>query len=241
MFGQVPLTEAFVRGLRELTAKHGVLLIFDEVVTGFRVSRGGAQAAFGIRPDLTTFAKILAGGLPGAAVAGRREILELLDFKATAATGREKVGHPGTYNANPVSAAAGIACLTELAETDANDVASARAAELRAGLNEMLAEEKLPWAAYGFTSGFHLFTNPKGREMRPQSFDADTCPPDELKGGARSLVNRMRLALLVNGVDSNGRLGGFLSATHTATDVADTVAAYRAAIRMLRAEGELPA
>ena len=71
-FGQVPVDPEFLHGLRALTALHGVLLIFDEVVTGFRTSRGGAQVAFGIRPDISTFAKIVAGGMPGAAVAGRQ-------------------------------------------------------------------------------------------------------------------------------------------------------------------------
>ena len=241
-FGQVPVEPEFLRGLRALTEQHGVLLIFDEVITGFRTSRGGAQVAFGIRPDLSSFAKIVAGGMPGAAVAGRKEILDLLDFAATAAAGREKIHHPGTFNANPVAAAAGIACLTELAETDANDVAAARAAELRAGLNAMLAEEALPWAAYGTSSGFHLFTNPHRREgIRPDAFDPYICSGEELKGGDPMLVNRLRLALLVNGVDPNPRLGGFTSATHGSTDIADTVAAYRAAIRMLRAESLLPA
>ncbi|HEY7805730.1 MAG TPA: aminotransferase class III-fold pyridoxal phosphate-dependent enzyme, partial [Croceibacterium sp.] len=70
-FGQVPIRPEFLHELRKLTEAHGVLLIFDEVVTGFRVSRGGAQVAFDIRPDLSSFAKILAGGLPGGAVAGR--------------------------------------------------------------------------------------------------------------------------------------------------------------------------
>ncbi len=241
-FGQVPLEGEFLHGLRRLTEQAGALLIFDEVVTGFRVSRGGAQAAFGIRPDLSTFAKILAGGLPGAAVVGRKDILDLLDFEATAAAGREKVGHQGTFNANPVSAAAGIACLTELAETDANDIAAARAEALRAGLNEMLAQEALPWAAYGTSSVFHLFTNPARRtDIHPDRFDPHMCSLEELKGADKHLVGRMRLALLINGVDSNPRLGGFTSATHTDTDVADTVAAYRAAIAMLRAENELPA
>ncbi len=239
-FGQVPLDAAFSQGLRELTERHGVLLIFDEVVTGFRTSRGGAQAAFGVRPDLSCFAKIVAGGMPGAAVAGRKDVLDLLDFEASAAAGREKVGHPGTFNANPVSAAAGIACLTMLAETDANDVAAARAGELRAGLNALLAEEGLPWAAYGTTSGFHLFTNPKHRPgIHPLTFDPKTCAMDELKGGDKRLVGRMRLALLLNGVDSNPRLGGFTSATHSAGDMVDTIAAYRAAIHMLRGENEL--
>ena len=240
-FGQVPIEPEFLHGLRALTERHGVLLIFDEVVTGFRTSRGGAQVAFGIRPDLSSFAKIVAGGMPGAAVAGRKEILDLLDFAAAEAAGREKIYHPGTFNANPVSAAAGIACLTELAETDANDIAAARAAELRAGLNELLAGQGLPWAAYGTSSGFHLFTNPNRREgVRPDSFDPHGCSVEELKGGDNTLVGRMRLALLLNGVDPSPRLGGFTSAAHTVADVADTVAAYREAIRMLRAEAALP-
>ncbi len=239
-FGQVPLDGAYARGLRDLTRKYGVLLIFDEVITGFRVARGGAAEAFGVTPDLFTFAKVVAGGLPGAAVAGRREILDLLDFTAMDAAGREKIGHPGTFNANPVSAAAGIACLAVLAETDANAVASARAATLRAGLNEMLAAEGLPWAVYGTYSGFHLFTNPRHRpEVSPRDFNAMRIPVAELKGADPALVNRMRLALFLNGVDSNPRLGGFTSAAHSEADIAETVAAYRAAIRLLREEGEV--
>ena len=203
-FGQVPVAPEFLHGLRELTARHGVLLIFDEVVTGFRTSRGGAQVAFGISPDVSSFAKIVAGGMPGAAVAGRRDIFDRLDFAAAEAAGQEKINHPGTFNANPVSAAAGIACLTELAETDANAVADARAAELRNGLNAMLAAEGLDWAAYGTSSGFHLFTNPGRRPgIHPKRFDPHTCSFEELKGGDKTLVGRLRLALLVNGVDTN--------------------------------------
>src|SRR5207253_1447656 len=108
---QLPIDPKFLTALRELTRQHGVVLIFDEVVTGFRVSPGGAQAEYGIRPDLTTLAKILAGGLPGGAVAGRKDILDLLDFQITKASDREKITHQGTFNANPLSAAAGVAAL----------------------------------------------------------------------------------------------------------------------------------
>jgi glutamate-1-semialdehyde 2,1-aminomutase len=240
-FGQLPLKAEYVHGLRALTQKHGALLIFDEVVTGFRSTRGGAQMLFGIRPDLSSFAKIVAGGMPGAAVAGRKDVMDLLDFAAAAAAGREKIGHPGTFNANPVSAAAGITCLTILAETDANDQAAATAARLRDGLNEVLTAERLPWAVYGTSSGFHLFMNPEGRAVTPATFDPFACSFDELKNQPARLVGRMRLAMLVNGVDLNPRLGGFTSITHQASDVADTVAAFREAIRMLRAEHELPA
>ena len=239
-FGQVPLTPEFLHGLRRLTEAHGALLIFDEVVTGFRVSPGGAQVAFGIRPDLSSFAKIVAGGLPGAAVAGRKDVLDLLDFDASAKAGREKIGHPGTFNANPVSAAAGIACLTILAETDAVARAAATAADLRAGLNDALASAGVKWSVYGTSSGFHLFMNPQNRDITPHGFDPYAASMEELKTQDSRLNNRMRLAMLVGGVDLNPRLGGFTSSTHTAQDVADTVAAFAEALRMLKSEGELP-
>ena len=96
-FGLLPIEPEFLHGLREITQELGVLLIFDEVVTGFRVSRQGAQGHFGVQPDLASFAKILAGGLPGGAVAGRKDVLELLDFDAMASRGKEKIPHYGTF------------------------------------------------------------------------------------------------------------------------------------------------
>jgi len=239
-FGQHPIGAAFVQELRRLTEQHGVLLILDEVVTGFRVSSGGAQAAFGVQPDLSSFAKIVAGGLPGAAVAGRKDILDQLDFAIAQRTGREKIQHPGTFNANPVSAAAGAAALTVIAETDACEHASRTAAALRASLNEVLEAEGLPWAVYGTYSGFHTFLNPRGEKIRPSTFDPTALTLDDLKAQSKALVNKLRLALLVHGVDVNGRIGGFLSATHTETDVASTAEGFRQAIRMLKQEGELP-
>ncbi len=238
-FGQLPLRDEFVHALRELTTKHGVLLMFDEVVTGFRTSKGGAQMHYGIRPDLSSFAKIVAGGMPGAAIAGRKDILDLLDFKASAAAGREKIGHPGTFNANPISAAAGIAALTIIAETDINGQANATCGALRDGLNGVLSDEGVRWAVYGTTSGFHLFLNPNNRDISAKTFDPFDASFDELKSPPTKVVNRMRLAMLINGVDLNPRLGGFTSSTHTAQDVTDTVSAFRESIRMLKAEGEL--
>ncbi|MCX7382895.1 MAG: aminotransferase class III-fold pyridoxal phosphate-dependent enzyme [Alphaproteobacteria bacterium] len=238
-FGQLPLRDEFVHALRELTTKHGVLLMFDEVVTGFRTTKGGAQMHYGITPDLSSFAKIVAGGMPGAAIAGRKDILDLLDFKVSAAAGREKIGHPGTFNANPISAAAGIAALTLIAENDINGQANATCGALRDGLNGVLSAEAVRWAVYGTTSGFHLFLNPNNRDISPGRFDPFDASFDELKSPPTKVVNRMRLAMLVNGVDLNPRLGGFTSSTHTAQDVADTVSAFRESIRMLKAEGEL--
>jgi glutamate-1-semialdehyde 2,1-aminomutase len=238
-FGQVPLDAAFAQELRRLCTQHGALLMFDEVVTGFRATRGGAQMAFGVRPDLSTFAKIVAGGLPGACVAGRKDILDLLDFQVAERTGREKISHPGTFNANPVSAAAGTAALTVIAETDASDEACAAAASLRENLNGVLAQEHVPWAVYGTYSGFHLFVNPSGLAVGPRNFEPTKIPLEDMKNQPKALINKLRLAMLINGVDLNPRGGGLLSCTHTAADVAATTAAFHEAIRMLKQEGEL--
>jgi glutamate-1-semialdehyde 2,1-aminomutase len=238
-FGQVPLRPEFMHGLRAATARHGTLLIMDEVVTGFRVSSGGAQQALGIVPDLTSLAKIVAGGMPGAAVGGRKDILDLLDFEVAKATGREKIGHQGTFNANPISAVAGAATLEIIAANDVSGAADALAAKLRAALNAVLAREGVQWAVYGTSSGFHFFLNPQQRDIDPEHFDPFACTMDELKTPPAQLMSRLRLALLVNGVDVSGRLSGFTSIAHTDDDIAETAAALTASIRMLREEAEL--
>ncbi len=239
-FGTVPHSREFLAALREETAKRGIVLVFDEVVTGFRVSPGGAQGEFGITPDLTALAKILAGGLPGGAVCGRKDILDELDFAVAARKGREKISHPGTYNANPVSAAAGRAALEIVGSTDACKKANAYAAELRGRLNEVIAAERVPWAVYGTFSGFHTFLNPGNRALTPGAFDPMTLDYRELTAGSKVLAQKFRLALLVNGVDFNGRLSGFISATHGKDEMEATVSGFAKAVAMLRAEGELP-
>jgi glutamate-1-semialdehyde 2,1-aminomutase len=239
-FGAAPLPPSFLHMLREETEKHGILLIFDEVVTGFRVSPGGAQGEFGIKPDLTSLAKILAGGLPGGAVVGRRDILDDLDFDAAERKKREKIAHPGTYNANPLSAAAGIAALEIVGTGEPCKQASATAASLRAALNDVLAEERVPWAVHGSFSGFHFFLNPKQRPIDPHRFDPTALDYKELLSNPPALARLIRLALLANGVDVNGRISGFTSAAHGKAEVEETARALRQSLRMLRAEGELP-
>ncbi len=238
-FGQVPLRPEFLHALRAATERAGTLLILDEVITGFRVAPGGVQEAEGIVPDLSTWAKILAGGLPGGCVTGRRDILDLLDFAAAPAAGREKIGHQGTYNANPVSAAAGSAVLEIIAQGGVCERAAETAAEARAALNDVLAEERLPWAVYGTSSGFHIFLNPRGRDIAPHRFDPFAVTLDEYKNPPAHLLSRLRLALLVNGVDLSGRLSAFTSVAHTPDDIAETARALRESVRMLRAEGEI--
>ena len=233
-FGMVPLPKDFLPLVRHLTEQHGVVLIFDEVVTGFRVSPGGAQNHFGIRPDLTTLAKILAGGLPGGAVVGSEEIMGVLGFESSGVDGREKIQHQGTFNANPVSAAAGAVTLEIVATTDACQRATELAGSLRSRLNEVLESEGVAWGVYGEFSGFHIFTNPKQRDIRPSTFDPLECSFEELIANAPGLANKVRLAMLVQGVDFAGWPGGNCSAVHTEEDIDRTVEAFRTALKMLK-------
>jgi glutamate-1-semialdehyde 2,1-aminomutase len=238
--GRLPIDPEFLHALRRLTAEHGVLLIFDEVVNGFRVSRGGAQQAYGIKPDLTTLAKILAGGLPGGAVTGRKDILDLLDFKVTEAAGKEKINHPGTFNANPLSAAAGIATLKIVAETDACARANTYGEALRARLNEVFEDEHVPWAAYGTFSSIEIFTNPEGIDVIPTKFDPQGLPAKHFKGVKNAgIVHKWRLATMLGGVDFSSHPGGVISCTHGGAELDDTATALRRAVRLLKAEGEV--
>jgi glutamate-1-semialdehyde 2,1-aminomutase len=237
---QLPIDPQFLVALRELTWQHGVLLIFDEVVTGFRVSPGGAQAEYGIRPDLTTLAKILAGGLPGGAITGRKDILDLLDFQVTKAADREKITHQGTFNANPLSAAAGIAALEIVGRTDACTHANRYAETLRRRINEVFEEERVPWAAYGAFSNFHIFTNPDRAAFAPTRFDPRAVPAEAFFDKSQSgIVHKFRLAMMTGGVDFSGSPGGITSATHGEAELEDTLTALRKAIRMLKQESEI--
>jgi glutamate-1-semialdehyde 2,1-aminomutase len=222
-----------------LTRQHGVLLIFDEVVTGFPVSPGGAQAEYGIRPDLTTLAKILAGGLPGGAVVGRKDILDLLDFQVTRAADREKITHQGTFNANPLSAAAGVAALEIVGTTDACAVANRYADTMRRRINEVFEEER--WRRRP-TACFPTSTSLRTRAaapLCPTRFDPQEQPAEAL---LRQESGRSRAQIPAGddvGVDFSGSRGGVTSATHGKAELEDTVKAVRNAVRMLRQEGEV--
>jgi len=115
-YGTVPLEPGFVQGVRDLTRKYDVVMILDEVITGFRWSPGGLQQNLGIEPDLCTMAKILTGGLPGGAVAGREQFMAVMEITGDAQHDRyERVYHGGTFNANPYCAATGNAALNIVA------------------------------------------------------------------------------------------------------------------------------
>jgi glutamate-1-semialdehyde 2,1-aminomutase len=131
--GVVPPGNNFLAGLRELTERHGALLVFDEVISGFRVGYGGAQTLYGIRPDLTTLGKIIGGGLPVAAYGGRREIMEMI-----APLG--PVYQAGTLSGNPLAMRAGLAVLKELRRTGFYEELNCKGTRLASGLCEALRE-----------------------------------------------------------------------------------------------------
>jgi glutamate-1-semialdehyde 2,1-aminomutase len=239
-WGQVPVPPGFVAALREATRRRGVLLIMDEVITGFRWSRGGAQSRYGITPDLCVLAKILAGGLPGGAVAGRRDVMDQLDAAAAKAARREKIGHQGTFNANPLCAAAAVATLQLVETTEACAQAEATAESIRNGMRKILIEDQVPWGIYGEASTFVIFPNPSRIAIDAATFDPLKLGFRGIKGARdANLINRLRLAMLANGVDIMGGPGGVVSATHGPREVALTLEAFRTAVQWLRAEGDI--
>ena len=235
-FGQIPTGDGVLQHLRAATARHGVLLIFDEVISGFRCSPGGAQQFYGVTPDLTTLAKIVAGGLPGAALAGRGDVLEVLEYRHE--NGRIQpppVLHQGTYNAGPVSAAAGIATLRQIRDHGAVERANQTAIAIRSGMNEAIRRRKLPWCTYGLFSAFHLYCG----EASAEDIYAGHVPWRQLKGSLRpELAHKLRTGMLLHGVDIIGWPGGVVSAVHDEEDVHRTIGAFEATLEMLQAEGE---
>jgi glutamate-1-semialdehyde 2,1-aminomutase len=222
--GSNPTDPGFLKDLRQLTKDRGIVLIFDEVITGFRYAPGGAQAYFGITPDMTTLAKIVAGGLPGAAVCGKRELVGLMAFGADARWNRAgRVAQNGTYNANPLSAAAGITMLSQIADGSYHEVANARGAQLRDGLNDVFRRAGVPSKAYGEVSIFHVSLEGAPESGKPKN---------------AALYHKWRCALMLHGVDMS-LYHGWVSAVHGDREIEETVEPARRAVADLQAEGAL--
>ncbi len=233
-WGAVPIRGDFLRGLRDICTRLCRVLIFDEVITGFRVAPGGAQAYYGVTPDLTSLAKILAGGLPGGCLAGRAEIMAYLEPRP----GKPKMKHPGTYNANPLSAAAGVAALTRVATGEPCRRANDAARDLRNKLNAMFAAHRWPWAAYGDFSMVRVLPHFLGPRPSPETGDNTGFIPflGDLNAldGPKDIkqVYAMRQGMLLNGVDWWGT-GGMTSCEHTTEDIDLTVHAMEATIGLM--------
>jgi glutamate-1-semialdehyde 2,1-aminomutase len=234
-YGQLPLmVPQFLKDLRELTRRHGVLLIMDEVVTGFRVAPGGAQGLFGIDPDLTTMAKIVAGGLPGGVVGGRSDIVDMIAFRDDPDwDSQSRVAHPGTFNANPLSAAAGATCLEMIADQPINERADAMAGRLKRGLNDVFARMEVAGHAHGMASLIHL-------TLKECDCDREICTmshQDIKAAGSAAKTVPLKRAMINAGVDMMGRGSLIVSATHSEGDVDRTLSAFEEALSAMRAEG----
>jgi glutamate-1-semialdehyde 2,1-aminomutase len=223
--GTTPTIPGYLQELRALTTRHGVVLIFDEVITGFRYSPGGAQAYFGVTPDLTTLAKIVAGGLPGGALCGKRPLMSLLAFRDDPDWDRsQRVAHAGTFNANPLCAAAAIATLELCADAALQARANKAGEELRRGITEAMKRAGVPGTGYGEASIYHV-----SFEGKPGLAGLD-------RPRRSSLYHLLRCALMNNGVDSSMN-HGWISAIHSDEDLERTVQAYERAFRAMVADG----
>jgi glutamate-1-semialdehyde 2,1-aminomutase len=207
----------FLESLREACTRHGAVLIFDEVMTGFRVARGGAQERFAIPPDLTTLGKVIGGGLPLAAVGGRRDIMEKI-----APLG--PVYQAGTLSGNPIAVAAGLATLKTVAQTGFSEKVTSTTRALVEGLSAEARKMKIPFSAQSIGSMFGLYF----RAAPPASF-AEVMQCD------RERFNRFFHEMLAHHVylAPSAYEAGFVSAAHAAPEIDATLAAARAAFAKL--------
>ena len=206
-------SEEFVRTLRALTERHGAVLLFDEVMTGFRVGPQGAQGLFGIRPDLTTLGKVIGGGMPVGAFGGRRDIMQKL-----APVG--PVYQAGTLSGNPVAVSAGLATLRRVLEPGFYDRLGRTTKALVEGLAKEAKAAGVPFSADSAGGMFGIFF----RASAPRSFA-------EVMQSDREAFNRFFHAMLERGVylAPSAYEAGFVSAAHGPAELEATFAAARAA------------
>jgi glutamate-1-semialdehyde 2,1-aminomutase len=206
--GCVPPAGGFLEALRELCTRHGALLVFDEVMTGFRVAAGGAQSLYGVKPDLTTLGKIVGGGLPVGAFGGRRDVMERL-----APLG--PVYQAGTLSGNPIAMAAGLATLEAIAVPGFHARLAAATARLVSGLAAAAAETGIPLAVNHVCGMFGLFFT---RASRVVSY-RDVMTSDAAR------FRRFFHGMLEGGVylAPSPYEAGFVSAAHGAAEIDATV------------------
>jgi glutamate-1-semialdehyde 2,1-aminomutase len=206
--GGVEPDHEFVRALRELTWERGILLVFDEVITGFRLGLGGAAERFGFAPDLHVFGKTVGGGFPIGVYGGRRDVMEAVVTPSGGPHGAETIFQSGTFSGAPPAMVAGIAMLGELERTDAIAVADARAEAIREGWRALARDLELAVQVTGISSWLGLFFT--DRQIRTRR-DAMTADPARQRA--------FSLGLLLNGVYMTPSHPGFTSAAHTEVDV----------------------
>ncbi|SEO98002.1 glutamate-1-semialdehyde 2,1-aminomutase [Luteibacter sp. UNC138MFCol5.1] len=207
----IPPKDGYLQALRELCTKHGVLLIFDEVMTGFRVALGGAQAHYGITPDLTCFGKIIGGGMPVGAYGGRRDLMAQV-----APSG--PIYQAGTLSGNPVAMAAGLAMLTLIQAPGFHEDLARRAVRLTDGLLAAARDAGIPFSVTRVGAMFGLFFTGEQVETYAQATAADV-----------GRFNRFFHGMLERGVylAPSAFEAGFVSSAHGDAEIDATIAAAR--------------
>jgi len=212
--GCIPPAAGFLRGLRVLCDEFGALLIFDEVMTGFRVARGGAQRLYGVKPDLTTLGKIVGGGLPAAAYGGRRDLMSRVAPEGD-------IYQAGTLSGNPLAVAAGLVCLERLEAEGVYETLSARSSALTTGLAEIAKELGVPMTTHSVGGMFGFFFHPGPVRCFAQAQQSDA-----------AAFRRFFAAMLEEGVylAPSPYEAGFVSLAHRPGDIEKTLESARRAL-----------
>ena len=217
----IPPRPGFLQSIRDVTALHGIPLIFDEVVTGFRLAYGGAQNYYGVIPDLATYGKILGGGYPLAAVCGREDIMSVYDIAQAGPGGF--VNQVGTLNANPISCAAGLATLAELRKDGVYEKLHAIGRKVRKGLQQVCDEANIPAQVLGEDCVFDVYFTD-----RPIFDYRDTLTNNS------SLTAAFNSSLLERGILKPWPFKMYVSLAHTEKDVDQTIDVFTEVISELK-------
>ena len=213
----------FLQALRRVTAEHGIPLIFDEIVTGFRFAYGGAQEYYGVTPDLCTLGKIIGGGFPIAAIAGRADIMAHFDRLAVAE--EDFLYQVGTLSGNPVAAVAGLATLKVLERPGAYEQVFATGRTLMSALSELLGRSGFKAQVLGEPPLFDVvFTDQPIRNYR------------DMRKGDAALLRRFNQSLRSRGI-MKGETKYYVSLAHTQADIDQTIAAWTDALAELASAG----
>ncbi|HBY98413.1 MAG: aspartate aminotransferase family protein [Ardenticatenaceae bacterium] len=209
----------FLERIRELCDEYGIIMIMDEVKTGFRIAPGGAQAVYGVLPDLATYAKALGNGFPVAAFGGKREVME--------AVGHHKIAHSGTYNGNSVAMAAADATLEALEDGSVLETIGRRGKRLMEGIHAVLDAEGIPNQLIGWPQMFGLLLTDREEEVREYRQYART---------EREFYEALMMALVRRGIvpDSDAREPWFLCYQHEEEDIDLTLEILREVAREVK-------
>jgi glutamate-1-semialdehyde 2,1-aminomutase len=221
--GAIPADREYLAAIREVTRRQGILLAFDEVITGFRSRMGGIQDEYGVRPDLTVLGKVIAGGYPMAAFGGRAEVMEHMSSEKYP---EDFVFQSGTFSAFPLSVAAGLAALKVMEDSAVFSRMNELGDRMRRGLKEAAEASGYAVQVTGYASMFHThFTKEKIRSVR-QAEDAD-----------QELLRELHVRMLAHGIFCYQGHVGFISSAHNEIDIAKALAAANEGLNAMKKEG----